>query len=79
MTSSISSLFDGMEPIPDAALHDRSYAIKVNVSGVGWVQVQTTTEFICNGMLEQAAAKIAAGEYTKCEPPRHGERVVQLA
>ena len=69
-------MFEGVKPYDTK--HTQEYEIKINVSGIGWVKVKTKTQFIVNGMLEQAAAKIAAGEYEKCPPPKRGEMVIEL-
>lgn len=75
-TRDTSKLFEGQPPYTQQP--EKTYAIKIHVDGIGWVEVETTTEFIANGMLKQAADKIANGQYRKCEPPKEGERVVSL-
>ena len=77
--AAISKMFDGVKPYTAEDMAEKIHTVKVHVRGIGWVEVKTTTQFVCNGMLKQAAAKIEAGEYTKCSSPKRGERIVRLS
>lgn len=65
-----------MKPYTAEDMAEKYFEFKVHTRGLGWVQVTTTTQFVCNGLLKQANAQIAAGKYTKCTPPKRGERIV---
>lgn len=66
----ISGLLDGAMPYTADDMKGETHAIKARVKGIGWVEVKTTTQFISNGLLKQAEARIKSGEYVKCEPPK---------
>lgn len=68
MRAKIASLFEGVEPYtPDKA--PTMHTIKLEVDGIGWVEVETRTPFVSCGMLEEAAEKILSGDYRKIEKP----------
>jgi hypothetical protein len=73
----ILKLATSQKPYTPEDMKQKTYVLKGHVEGIGWVEVQTTVQNLCNGMLEQADKKIQAGEYTKCGPPDPSETIIE--